>query len=207
MKLPVAILCGGKGTRAGLPINKCFVDVAGKPFILRLMDQLEEYGFTTIVCCRGEEGRLEALRNARRQLGERFIVLYGDTYLPLDFSSFVDSWNYFGKPAITAEHKGVDADVNGYATYLLDHATSLAGLKAKLNREDLIHHYPVAEQWHQVGDPKGLEEAQEWFREKDAWRSTRTTSTAYSRQEPKSSGPMLLSAEEPSESMTYSLGN
>ena len=118
--ISVAILCGGRGTRANLPINKCFVDVAGKPFILHIMEQLEQYGFTSFVLCRGEEGTLAALRNARTQLGERFIVLYGDTLLRLDYSRFIAEWEDSGHPHACAVIDGVDAGVNGFTDWTLD---------------------------------------------------------------------------------------
>lgn len=202
--ISVAILCGGKGTRAHLPINKCFIDVAGRPFILRLMDQLEENGFTTIVCCRGDQGRLEALKNARKQLGERFIVLYGDTYLPLDFGLFIDTWNNSAKPVISAEYNGVDAGVNGYATYVLDHAPTLDTLKVRLAKRDLIYKFKVTEKWQQVGDPQGLLEAEEWFAERDAWTCSDSTSMVSLPQEQPSNTRSLSYRAEPSLSMMNS---
>lgn len=160
--LPIAILCGGKGTRAGLPINKCFVQVGDKPFILYIMEQLEDQGFTTFVLCRGEEGTLTALRNAREQLGERFIVVYGDTYLPIKYDKFIRQWDFDKKPAITAFREGVDAGVNGFSTWMLDMMdeteTSLAKLQIELHNRGLVSYFMASEPWLEVGTPEALAE-------------------------------------------------
>jgi NDP-sugar pyrophosphorylase family protein len=165
--LSVAILCGGKGTRAQQPINKCFVEVAGKPFILHVMEQLEFFGFTTFVLCRGEDGTLAALRNAREQLGERFLVCYGDTYLPLDYVQFIKEWDLSGKPCAMARIKGIDAGVNGFTDWVLDMLdeteTSLVPLQKELRNLGLVNYFPAPEPWHEVGEPRGLEEARTWF--------------------------------------------
>src|SRR4029077_11619297 len=47
----------------------------------------------------GGEGTLGAIRRARRLLGERFLVLYGDTYLRVDFTAVAASWRASGLPA------------------------------------------------------------------------------------------------------------
>ena len=165
--LSVAILCGGKGTRAQQPINKCFVEVGGKPFILHIMEQLESFGFTTFVLCRGEDGTLTALRNAREQLGGRFLTLYGDTYLPLDYLQFIKEWDLSGKPSATAMQKGVDAGVNGFTDWCLDmldeNETSLVPLQRELRGRGLVQYFPAPDPWREVGTPTALEDARDWF--------------------------------------------
>ena len=158
--LPVAILCGGYGTRAQQAINKCFVPVGDKPFILYLMEQMETQGFTTFVLCRGTGGTLAALRDARDQLGERFLVLYGDTYLPLNFRDFVNAWDRSNAPSITAMYDKVDAGVNGFMTHTLDmvdeDVTSLATLQVELRTRLMTCHYPAPLRWNEVGTPEAL---------------------------------------------------
>jgi NDP-sugar pyrophosphorylase family protein len=163
--IPVAILCGGHGTRADLPLNKCFVDVNGKPFILRIMDQMEEQGFTTFVLCRGTSGTLQALREARGQLGERFLVVYGDTLLPLLFSNFLDVWDRSHAASIVAERDGIDAGVSGYHTWMLDlvDSTDLTDLRVDACKHGRMYHYIAPNPWHEVGTPEALAEAREWF--------------------------------------------
>lgn len=50
--MPVAILCGGKGTRLA-PLTdhrpKSLMDVCGKPFIVRQLELLKRHGYTDIV--------------------------------------------------------------------------------------------------------------------------------------------------------------
>lgn len=160
--LPIAILCGGRGTRANLPINKCFVSVNGKPFILRVMEQLEDYGFSTFVLCRGNSGTLTALRDARDQLGERFLVCYGDTLLPMDYANFVDEWNESTLPAISATIMSIDAGVNGFSAWTLDlldeTVTDLSVLQTELRNRCLVHYYLAPERWHETGTPEALAE-------------------------------------------------
>jgi NDP-sugar pyrophosphorylase family protein len=47
----------------------------------------------------GLDGTLGAIRRARELLGERFLVLYGDTYLRLDYGAFAAAWRQSGLPA------------------------------------------------------------------------------------------------------------
>lgn len=158
--IPVAILCGGHGTRSKQPINKCFVSVNGKPFILRVMEQLEDYGFSTFVLCRGTSGTLTALRNARDQLGERFLVLYGDTYLPMNYMKFINAWDQSGLPSITATIMSIDAGVNGFSAWMLDlldeNETDLSVLQHELQNRCLTYHYLAPHPWLEVGTPEAL---------------------------------------------------
>ena len=164
-RLPVAILCGGNGTRANLPINKCFVAVEGKPFILHIMEHFEEQGFTTFVLCRGTGGTLKALRDASGQLGEKFLVAYGDTLLRLDLRHFVSEWQRSRRSAIVAEYDGVDAGVSGYATWMLDLVDSddLAAMRNEAISRYMVHQYKAPEKWIEVGTPEALAEARSWF--------------------------------------------
>lgn len=109
-------------------IPKALVDVAGKPFVVRQLDYLRQQGITRVVLCIGYLGEqveavvgdgsifdLEvlyswdgpcllgtggALRQALPQLGEKFFVFYGDSYLPIDFLSVEQSFMASGKPAL-----------------------------------------------------------------------------------------------------------
>lgn len=96
-------------------IPKAVVDVAGKPFVVRQLDYLRRQGFTRIVLCVGYLGdQIEAvvgdgramgldvtysndgprllgtggaLRRALPLLGEHFLVMYGDSWMPIDFKA------------------------------------------------------------------------------------------------------------------------
>ena len=123
---PVCILAGGRGTRLGQLAEdtpKPLVMVAGKPFLAHQLGTLARHGARKVVVCvgylgerieaalgrrfgevgleysyDGDElaGTLGALRNARERLGGRFLVLYGDTYLRIDYGGFATAWKASG---------------------------------------------------------------------------------------------------------------
>lgn len=129
---PVCILAGGLGTRLGRCVRetpKPLLEVAGKPFLLHQLRLLAAHGASEVVLCvgyRGEliqsrigderfgvrvrysfdgpglDGTLGALRRARPLLGERFLVLYGDTYLRIDYRALARAWSASGLPAVMA---------------------------------------------------------------------------------------------------------
>lgn len=104
-------------------IPKALVDVAGRPFIARQLDYLRDQGIRKVVLCTGYLGQMiedvvgdgaeygldvsyspdgptllgtgGAIKQALPMLGESFFLLYGDSYLPIDFAkveaAFVDS--------------------------------------------------------------------------------------------------------------------
>jgi N-acetyl-alpha-D-muramate 1-phosphate uridylyltransferase len=109
-------------------IPKALVDVAGKPFILRQLDYLKRQGVVRVVLCVGFLGeKIEAvvgdgsafgvsvlysqdwpklmgtggaLRLALPLLDSQFLVLYGDSYLPINFAAVEQSFLNSGKPAL-----------------------------------------------------------------------------------------------------------
>ena len=112
---PLAILAGGLGTRLGelgRATPKALVSVAGRPFALWQLELLRAHGAGRVVMCVGHHGdevqarigapfgldvryindspgvagTAGALRGALPLLGERFLVLYGDTYLRIDYA-------------------------------------------------------------------------------------------------------------------------
>jgi NDP-sugar pyrophosphorylase family protein len=128
----VCILAGGRGTRLGARVRdtpKPLVEVAGKPFLVHQLRLLACGGAREIVLCVGYlgeqiearigaqrfgmrirysfdepalDGTLGALRRARALLGERFLVLYGDTYLRIDYRAVARAWAASGLPAVMA---------------------------------------------------------------------------------------------------------
>ncbi|HTW43291.1 MAG TPA: sugar phosphate nucleotidyltransferase [Solirubrobacteraceae bacterium] len=127
---PVCILAGGRGRRLGelaREVPKPLLEVAGEPFLLHQLRLLAAGGAREAVICvghRGEliesrigrerfgvriayshdgpglDGTLGAIRRARPLLGERFLVLYGDTYLRLDYRAAARAWGESGLPAL-----------------------------------------------------------------------------------------------------------
>jgi N-acetyl-alpha-D-muramate 1-phosphate uridylyltransferase len=126
----VCILAGGLGTRLGSRVAdtpKPLIEVAGEPFLIHQLRSLAEHGASNVVLCvgyRGEQieqrigekqfgvtiaysydapeldGTLGAIRRATQLLSERFLILYGDTYLRLDYADVVRSWRASGLPAL-----------------------------------------------------------------------------------------------------------
>ncbi len=127
---PVCILAGGRGTRLGERARdtpKPLVEVAGEPFLIHQLRLLAEHGVREAVICvghRGEmiesrigterfgieiayshdgpglDGTLGAIRRALPLLGERFLVLYGDTYLRVDYAAANQAWSDSALPAL-----------------------------------------------------------------------------------------------------------
>jgi NDP-sugar pyrophosphorylase family protein len=127
---PVCILAGGLGTRLGEQVRdtpKPLIEVAGEPFLLHQLRLLARHGASEIVLCVGYlgdlieqrvgderfglkiaysfdepglSGTLGAILRARDLLGERFLVLYGDTYLRIDYAAAAQGWRESGLPAM-----------------------------------------------------------------------------------------------------------
>jgi NDP-sugar pyrophosphorylase family protein len=127
---PVCILAGGLGGRLGNRVRdtpKPLLEVAGEPFLFHQLRLLADHGVQEVVLCvgyRGEQirdrvgaerygiairysfdapgldGTLGALRRAVPLLGERFLVLYGDAYLRIDYTAVARVWRESGLPAV-----------------------------------------------------------------------------------------------------------
>lgn len=127
--LPVCILAGGRATRLGAQAQnrpKALIEVAGRPFLTHQLGLLAAHGLDRAVLCVGHmgerveaalgprcagvdleysydgpglDGTLGAIRRAAPRLGPRFLVLYGDTYLRLDYRGFCEQWARSGHPA------------------------------------------------------------------------------------------------------------
>jgi NDP-sugar pyrophosphorylase family protein len=127
---PVCILAGGYGSRLGVLAEetpKALLTVAGEPFVFHQLRLLAGHGARVVVLCIGHlgerietevgrerfgirveysydapglDGTLGAVRRALPLLGERFLVLYGDTYLRIDFLDVAREWRASGLPAL-----------------------------------------------------------------------------------------------------------
>jgi NDP-sugar pyrophosphorylase family protein len=127
---PVCVLAGGLGTRLGAAVAdtpKPILPVAGEPFLKHPLALLAAHGATRAVLCVGYLGeRIEAALGAEQfgiellyaydppdlagtagairpvldLLGDRFMVLYGDTYLRIDYGAVDRAHAASGKLAL-----------------------------------------------------------------------------------------------------------
>ena len=109
-------------------IPKALVEVAGKPFIRHQLAYLKEQGVTEVVMCTGYLGEMieaevgggsefglkvsyspdgekllgtgGALKRALPLLGDAFFVLYGDSFLPIDFTAVENDFIASGRTAL-----------------------------------------------------------------------------------------------------------
>jgi NDP-sugar pyrophosphorylase family protein len=109
-------------------IPKALIPVAGKPFLAHQLRLLHSSGIHKVVLCVGYRGEMieqefgdggnakmelsysfdgpellgtgGALKKALPLLGDRFFVLYGDSYLPINFAAPAHAFVNSGKPAL-----------------------------------------------------------------------------------------------------------
>jgi N-acetyl-alpha-D-muramate 1-phosphate uridylyltransferase len=111
-------------------VPKSLVEVNGEPFIVHQLRLLRASGITQVVVCAGYRGEMiehyignggefgmqvrfafdgprllgtaGALKHALPLLGEAFFVLYGDSYLPCDYSAVQTAFEQSGRLALMA---------------------------------------------------------------------------------------------------------
>jgi len=109
-------------------IPKALLSVAGEPFLIHQLRLLHSQGLRRIVLCVGYLGEMiktelgdgsslglqidysfdgpillgtgGALKRALPKLGEQFLVIYGDSYMPVDYSAIVEAFVLSKKPAL-----------------------------------------------------------------------------------------------------------
>lgn len=135
MSLPIAILAGGFATRLNpitLEIPKSLILIKGYPFIGWQLKLLAKSGVENIVLCLGHKfepimeyvgngnefdlhveysieesplGTGGALRRAEALLGESFGVLYGDSYLPINFQNIIRKFKELNTEVLMTVYK------------------------------------------------------------------------------------------------------
>jgi N-acetyl-alpha-D-muramate 1-phosphate uridylyltransferase len=117
-------------------IPKALIEIAGRPFIFHQLDLLKSRGVKQVVLCVGYLGEQiqnalsladyrgldiryafdgpvllgtgGALRAALQSLGDRFFVLYGDSYLPCDMNAIQTFFENSRKPALMTVFRNHD---------------------------------------------------------------------------------------------------
>jgi NDP-sugar pyrophosphorylase family protein len=222
---PVCILAGGLGTRLGERVAdtpKPLLEVAGKPFLAHQLDLLR--GAERVVLCVGYLGELierrlgrsyagielryrydppglagtaGAVKAALDDLGERFFVLYGDTYLRIDYAAVQAAseghvalmtvlhnrgrWDAsnadFKDGRVTRYEKGasglewIDYGLSVLTPAALGAEDDLANTFSRLAREGRLAGYEATERFYEIGTPEALAET-------DAFLSGRAASAA-----------------------------
>ena len=213
--LPVAILAGGRGTRLGERVRdtpKPLLEVAGEPFLFHQLRLLRAHGARRVVLCVGYLGeRIEAavgdgsafglevacsyderpgtaaaLRRALPLLGEAFLVVYGDTYLRIDYADVERAFRASGLPAlmtvlpwqggnalyadglVSRYEKGspdpalrwIDYGLGAFRAEVLTETTAadLAELQHQLAARGLLAGYPAVERFFEIGTEAALRE-------------------------------------------------
>ena len=134
-EIPVAILAGGLATRLRPiteKIPKSLVPVAGRPFLAHQLEMLHARGLRRVVLCIGHLGEMiqdefgneaygikldysfdgkkllgtgGAIKRALPMLGEEFFILYGDSYLPIQYAPVAEFFHRSGKPGLMTVYR------------------------------------------------------------------------------------------------------
>jgi N-acetyl-alpha-D-muramate 1-phosphate uridylyltransferase len=135
LEIPVAILAGGLATRLRPiteKIPKSLVPVAGRPFLAHQLEMLHARGLRRAVLCIGYLGemiqaeygdeafgiKLEysfdgpkllgtggAIKRALPKLGKEFFILYGDSYLPIEYRPVLETFHRSGKRGLMTVYR------------------------------------------------------------------------------------------------------
>jgi NDP-sugar pyrophosphorylase family protein len=200
---------------------KPLIEVAGKPFLLHQLDLLRASGARRIVLCVGYLGeRIEAtigdgrdlgleilyrydppelagtagaIRAAFEDLGDRFLVLYGDTYLRVDYAAVETAsrkwpalmtvldnggrWDAsnvlyaderivrYDKRAPTPDMRWIDYGLSVLTPgALAGEAPDLADVMHDLADQGRLGGYLATERFYEIGTPQALAEADAFLR-------------------------------------------
>lgn len=138
MNIPVVILAGGLATRLRPiteTIPKSLVTLAGRPFLAHQLELLHARGVRRVIMCVGFLGEAirekfgkkayginldysfdgdkllgtgGAIKRALPLLGDHFFVLYGDSYLPIEWQPVADSFHRTGKFGLMTVYRNDD---------------------------------------------------------------------------------------------------
>ena len=141
--MQAVVLAGGKGTRLRpltYQIPKSMIPIHHRPFLEHLLELIKPFGINRVLLLTGYLGeqiekhfgdgskfglKIEysyeqtllgtggALKNARDKLAEEFLLLNGDTLLPIDYRGLIESfhrYNKIGTVAVFSDPKRIIAN-------------------------------------------------------------------------------------------------
>ncbi len=175
--MQIAIICGGLATRLGViakDIPKSMIKINGKPFLQHQIEMLKKQNITNIILCVGhlsekiesyfgngdkygvnlkysydkQLGPIGAIKNAEKLLENEFFIMYGDSYIFIDFKKMYDFYknknklicmavykneNKYDKSNLIVEENSVighkDSNIKKEAKYI-DYGTSIFNKKS-----------------------------------------------------------------------------
>ena len=160
-QIPVAILAGGLATRLRPiteKIPKSLVHVAGRPFLAHQLEMLHARGLRHAVLCIGFLGEMiqrefgneafgikldysfdgekllgtgGAIKRALPKLGEEFFILYGDSYLPIQYAPVAETFHRSGKLGLMTVYRN-EGKYDASNVVFLDGEIAVYDKKAKL---------------------------------------------------------------------------
>jgi N-acetyl-alpha-D-muramate 1-phosphate uridylyltransferase len=158
--MQVIILAGGMGTRLRprtLTVPKPMIPVRGKPYLYYQLDYLRHQGIREallLIGYRGEQirdyfgdgrsfgmvldysverelkGTGGALKLAEEKIHDDFFVIYGDSFLPIDYADFESAFRRAGAEGMISVYR----DSSGVTTVKGNVALSADGLIARYNK-------------------------------------------------------------------------
>ena len=223
--MQMIILAGGKGTRLGEITSdtpKSMVRIKDKPFLEYQIELIKEHNITDIILCTGHLhehieryfgdgskfgvqiryntddglGTWGAIKNAKDLLDDTFFVMYGDSYLPIDYSDVKVAFMASGFPAMMVVYKnegkydrsnvlyynnkvlhyGYDKDAT-YIDYglsvfskkciMYDYGRELKELFCSLVSMNKLKGYEVFERFYEIGSLSGLIEFEEYISKRE----------------------------------------
>lgn len=195
-------------------VPKPLIEVAGRPFLAHVLTLLRAHGASRVVLCVGYLGELiearlgsgsdfgldlryrydppglagtaGAVRAALDDLGERFMVLYGDTYLRIDYADVArrrgeavmtvlenggrwDTSNVlfrdgrvllYDKRSPSPEMRWIDYGLSVLTPGVLGEEADLSDVFARLSREGRLAGYLATERFYEIGTPASLAETE-----------------------------------------------
>jgi prepilin-type processing-associated H-X9-DG protein len=205
---------GSRLGAASRDLPKPIVEVAGKPFLAHVLELLRSHGAQRVVLCVGYLGELienrlgdgaqfglelryrydppglagtaGAVRAALDDLGERFLVLYGDTYLRVDYADVArrpgeavmtvlenaGRWDRsnvlyadgrvlrYDKRDPTPDMRWIDYGLSVLTPGVLGSEDDLADVFARLAAEGRLAGYLATERFYEIGTPEALAETE-----------------------------------------------